>query len=353
MQPVNIDTAKTRNDIRDEIKSRVSCRDYLQRAKVGGYICPICHSGEGEHHTGAVKYYADTNTAFCHGCGRKFDVIDLIEITAGVDYSGALEIGAAAALLPYKPTESHTSNAKRTDGQKPADKKEAPQRAAELPKIEPDRRPYYKECIARLTDPKALAYLKKRGISLETARRYYIGYDPKADPAESGHPTPRIICPTTRGHYIGRSIDPNTPAAYQKLNAKGAAPGIFNDRALYRPGVVFLCEGFFDALAICEVGGEAVATNSANEAGRFIRRLEEKPPAACLILCEDHDKAGNNWAVTIRDGLERLAIPFLSADISGQAKDANEALTTDRLAFTAAVNEALRKAGETWKIETI
>ena len=344
MKSVNTDTVKSRNETRDEIKRRVSCRDYLTKAPGAGYICPKCHSGEGEHRTGALKYYPETNTAYCHACGTKYDVIDLIMLTQGVDYSEALNIGAAAALLPSQ------GRPAIADDKKPDEEAKALQRAAEPPKNEPDRRAYYKECITRLTDPRALAYLKKRGISLETARRYYIGYDPKADPAESGHPTPRIICPTTRAHYIGQSIDPNTPAVYQKLNAKGAAPGIFNDRALYRPGVVFLCEGFFDALAICEVGGEAAATNSANEAGRFIRRLEEKPPAAFLILCEDKDKAGSNWAATIRDGLERLAIPFLSADISGQAKDANEALTTDRAAFTAAVKEALQKAGEIWKL---
>lgn len=361
MKPVNLQNTMTRNEVRDEIKRRVKCTEYLQRAEGAGYICPKCNSGKGVHHTGALKYYGDTNTAYCHGCGSKFDVIDLIMLRHDVSYSEALEIGAAAALLPYNAPERRTNDNKAPKEENTAGEIKMQHSAMEAPKKAIDHNQYYRECIARLSDPAAVAYLNKRGISLETARRYYLGYDPKADPAESGHPTPRIIMPTSKAHYVGRSIDPRTPAAYQKMNAKGATPGIFNERYLYNSDIVFVCEGGFDALSVCEVGGEAVATNSANEAGRFIRQLREKPPAARLIICKDNDPKtedgketpGDRWSRIITEGLKELGIPFLSVDISGAAKDANEALTKDRATFTAAVQNALQKARKLWKAETV
>lgn len=341
----------TRNEIRDSIKRQVDCRDYLTKAPEAGYICPKCGSGTGEHHTGALKYYQNTNTAYCHACGTKYDAIDLIMLSRGVSYSEALEIGAEKILLPCKAPESPTNDFKSARKEIPADKEGSPQGTNKEATAAPDNRQYYRECMKRITDPAAVAYLTGRGISIETARRYYLGYDPKADPAGKGYPSPRIIIPTTRAHYIGRSIDPENK--YQKMNAKGATPGIFNERALDRPGLVFVCEGAFDALSVCEIGAEAVATNSANEAANFIKRLEDHPPAAHLILCEDKDAAGGRWAQTIREGLDRLGISFLSADISGQAKDANEALQADREAFTERVRQARRKGAELWMINEL
>ena len=76
-----------------------------------------------------------------------------------------------------------------------ADKKENAHRA-NLNVTEVDYNPYYRECMKRITDPAAVAYLNGRGISIETAKACYLGYDPKSDPAGKGYPTARIILPT-------------------------------------------------------------------------------------------------------------------------------------------------------------
>lgn len=90
---------------------------------------------------------------------------------------------------------------------------------------------YYRESMERLRKSEAAqAYLTGRGISLETAIAHNVGFDPAADPAGApaaaadaykAHPVPRIIIPTAPAHYVGRSIDPNTPGSYAKMNNKG------------------------------------------------------------------------------------------------------------------------------------
>ena len=57
-----------RETARQEIRSRIKCTDYLTKSKSGLYCCPHCGSGTGTNGTGAVKYYPDTNTYFCHAC---------------------------------------------------------------------------------------------------------------------------------------------------------------------------------------------------------------------------------------------------------------------------------------------
>jgi replicative DNA helicase len=160
------------------------------------------------------------------------------------------------------------------------------------------------------------------------------------------HPAPRIIIPTCDGHYIGRSIDPNTPKAFAKMNPsrdKGAAsPAIFNGNVLYAQGVqeVFVTEGAFDALSIIEVGAAAIALNSTSNAEALVKRLEQRRTAATLILCLDNDDAGKKAADTLKQGLQRLNIGHITSDICNGCKDPNEALTTDRGAFIEAIERA-------------
>ena len=74
---------------KETIKTGISCLDYLEKAPRSGYICPECGSGTGAHKTGAVRYYDDTNTWYCHACGKGGDVIDLAQIRRGTDYKEA------------------------------------------------------------------------------------------------------------------------------------------------------------------------------------------------------------------------------------------------------------------------
>ena len=344
-----------REQARQEVRSRISCTEYLTKSKSGMYCCPKCGSGTGKNATGAVKYYTDTNTWYCHACQQGGDVIDLYQMKTGADYNTALSLLAESigiTIDQYRPgttqeaVKRHETTASSINTP-PADK--APENGTETP-TEADYTAYYQECRQRITDPAAAAYLRSRGISPETAAAYWIGYDPAADPAQSNHPCPRLIIPTSRAHYIGRRID--GIKEYAKMTPKGSTPAIFNSKALYAQGVqeVFIVEGAIDALSLLEAGYTAIALNSAGYFNTLLRLLEDQRTDATLILCPDSDENPKTAATVKKNfdalaaGLQRLNISYIFADINGKYKDANEHLTNNKDTFLEAVREAQ------WKI---
>jgi len=359
----------TREQAIREIRQRVPMTDLLTKSKSGLYDCPFCGSGTGAHGTGAMKLYPESNTAFCHACkneaieGKPADVIDLYRQKFGTDFNTAVNELARECGIELDSTREkgqvdgaggRRSDFYRQDNTQIPSKMKTRKNAPQEPqRTTPDYSPYFATCRERLTDPAAASYLSARGISLATATAAGIGFDPAADPAaapggigEVKHPCPRIILPTSPTHYVGRSIDPATDPAFQKINSKGSKPGIFNQQGLYTQDVqeIFVCEGAFDALSILEAGAAAIALNSASNADALVKQLERRRTAATVILCLDNDDAGNKAAQTIRQGLDHLNISHINGDICGGHKDPNEALTADRAAFFAAVERAQQQA---------
>lgn len=347
-----------RERARQEVRARISCKSYLQKSKSGNYDCPFCGSGTGQHRTGALHLYEDTNTWHCFACYKTGDIIDLHMIQTGADFNTALQELADSigiTIDPYrlpaaadfaedeKPDRAGWAelNETGTGNKEPLQKEKTQQSETGGPTETPaDYTEYYRACRQRITDPAALAYLEKRGISLETARAYWLGFDPAADPAQTSHPAPRLIIPTSAGHYIARRTDNNPNFA--KMNPKGASPAIFNGGALYAQEVqeIFVTEGALDALSIIEAGYTAIALNSTANAQKLLDQLEEKRTDATLILCLDNDGPGKKAAVLLSEGLRRLNIPFIRANVSGEHKDPNEALTADREEFEKALAQA-------------
>ncbi|MEE3451373.1 MAG: DnaB-like helicase C-terminal domain-containing protein [Acutalibacteraceae bacterium] len=345
---------------REQARNEINSRPYLvlnqlTKSKGKQYICPICNSGtnRGLNSDGALTYYDDTNRFLCFACNEREgfgkpgqDVLGALRLLWNcteneVFERAGIEINAETLINPKnKPVD------KRNDSKAinyPLNENNAQRAAQSLTDDTLNLTSYYRECKERLKDPRAASYLQARGISLETAAAYWIGFDPHSDPAQSSHPTPRIILPSTERHYVGRSIDPNTPSNFVKMNNKGGKPGIFNAKALYdsENEDVFVVEGTFDALSIIEVGAAAIALNSTSNAGKLIEMLTNKRTAATLILCFDNDKGGEKCSKVISEGLQRLNISFVKANISGSHKDPNEALMANRKEFERQVTAAI------------
>lgn len=347
-----------REQARNEINSRPDLvLNQLTKSKGKQYICPICNSGtnRGLNSDGALTFYSDTNRFLCFACGDNEgfgkpgqDVLGALRLlwrcteNEVFERAGIKIDGNTHTKAPRKP--QNERNARKANNY-PLNENNAQRAAQSLTDDTTDLTSYYRECKERLTDPRAASYLQARGISLETAAAYWIGFDPISDPAQSNHPTPRIILPSSKSHYVGRSIDPNTPSNFAKMNNKGGKPSIFNAKSLYdnENEAVFVVEGTFDALSIIEVGAAAIALNSTSNAGKLIEMLTEQRTAATLILCFDNDQSGAKCSKVISEGLQRLNISYVKANISGNRKDPNEALAADKEAFTRAINEAQRK----------
>ena len=340
----------TREEARQEIKS--SWRQILPtltapaKMRVNGetsYVCPLC--GHGEHGDGLTLNPKSTDGLKCFGCGWSGDIIDLYQKTTGADCKEALQ--SLAEIIGAR-----IDTPERTSPDGPA--------RTETPT---DYTKYYKQCANRLqNDPAGLSYLAARGISAETAKIYMIGYDPawrspkalrdgKNPPA-----TPRIIMPISATQYEARDTRPDHQAKppkgekdYRKM--KEGEAGTFNLRLKKAQDAqeVFITEGVFDALSVIEAGGAAMAIASTNRAQAFIDELtaeaaEGRKTAATLIICLDDDKAGREAAQKIKDGLKRLDISYLEADINGRYNDPNEHLQKDRAGFIAKIREAQRAA---------
>lgn len=294
------------------------------------FCCPVCGSGCGPNGTGAVYYYANSRRWYCHKCRTLGDIFTLYELEHGVGFNTALQALAeqlGTAVEPYS-----TKPARRRSPAPP------PVRSDPAPKELSD---YFAECRARLHDPAAVSFLSGRGISVETAESCGLGFDPRADPAGSHRYCTRIVIPTNRFHYVARSTAPDTQPAYRTMNNKGAAPDIFNRRALYATGnePVFVTEGAFDALSIIEAGGSAIALNSAANGRLLLSALQERPTNHPLLLCLDNDETGREACANLSKQLHDLGVCFqdVCVEVCGEAKDANAALQKNRTKFVDAV----------------
>ena len=345
---MNSDQAKT------IIKRNVDCKQFLEKTKKSGmYNCPYCGSGMHNDYTGALKVY-DTNTWTCHACHMHGDVIDLYQNKTGCSYAVAIRELAKQAGIS-EPIDGTTAEDAVADFSDIAPSFNGTVKNA-APAKQADYTEYYERCRRNLIESKeAQEYFEKRGLDYFTALSVGIGFDPQADPANAPgamgneykpHPAPRVIVPTGPAHYVGRRID--NIKEFDKVNSKGGTPGIFQAESLYYDAeAVFVVEGWADALSLMQVGKYAIALNSTNNGKLLWEMLEKKPTKSTLILCYDHDSDPNTaervrkQEQELKEHLKRLNVSFVSGNICGPYKDANEALVKDREVFIQAVQKAV------------
>lgn len=344
--------------IKEVVKRELKCDAFLEPSKSGLYCCPFpgCNSGKGEHKTGALKYFPDTNRIRCNKCGRSADVIELLQVRFDLDYHAALLAGVEEIGLDVeKFVNSLTSGAKnspKTPESVKADKvtskaEKTAENGTQDAEQAQDFTNYYQKCKKRLKDtPAALQYFTRRGIDLEVVYKMFIGYDPEADPAGGGHHTPRVIYPCSPGYYVAKSINPETPKEYRQLQNKGGKPCLFNSRAIYQGGPVFICEGVEDCLSFLTAGAAAVSINSTGNYKNIRRQIEQKKPDpdTVFILWLDNDAAGINAESQIVKDLQEVGQAFITLDDKGPYNDPNDTLRKDPESFMDMIQKAQEKA---------
>ena len=363
----------TREEAKETIRRELSCLDYLKPGRKSGLSCPFsdCRSGQKNNGTGAVKYYPETNTCTCFSCGKSFDVLDIIQEEYSCDYNRALEIGAEVLRISIDtaPSASQSTQRRSNSMDKQINHKsdktflKSSEGLTEPIKDKPeaDYSEYYKTCREKLQNSEeAVSYLSARGISLPTAERCGIGYDPAADPANfpgvSGedtnvrYPRKRIILPTSSAHYVGRAINPNEQL--EKANPKESHVDIFNKEELYRGNkTVFVAEGAFDAMSFLEIGAPAIGLNSENNTNLLLRAIKEEAPSVKnFVICFDNDKDPKTRentakaAESLRTALNGFGYNSLIFDVCGTEKDPNAALCANFKAFKERVAAAILEA---------
>ncbi|MDE5853765.1 MAG: toprim domain-containing protein [Ruminococcus sp.] len=368
----------TREQARAEINSRPLTDFYpLERSRNGAsnqYVCPICNSGTGGNHSGALTLYPDSKRLYCFACGdttgtfggKGQDTLGALRLLWNCSETEAIE---KAGYSIDKPTgslnwdseigSSKSKKSHRTPTDSPQvftsqtiqSTTQATQTALQgLTEQLTDYTEYYKQCRERLrSSPEAISYLQARGISIETANAYSIGFDAEwSSPTarQNGKNPPvssRLILPTCSTHYVARDISPTAKPQFAKMNE--GKPSIFNLNAIYDSSkeAIFVTEGYFDALSIIEAGANAIALNSTSNANKLIDLLQRERIQATLILCLDNDGAGQKATETLKGGLQRLNISYVTADICNGYKDPNEALQANRATFSEAIRTALNQ----------
>ena len=309
------------------------------------YVCPICGSGTGAKHTGALQISPDGTRITCHSSSLCFgdkgeDTLGALRLLWGMGENEVFEaLGVkldgprrTTAREDFKPMENQ--NQDKTEQYTHSDIHTTAYTQSE--EAEADYTQMYAEAHKHLGDTDYY-----RGISLDTLNRFNVGYvaawrHPKAPDRVPA--TPRLIIPTGRGSYLARDTRSEVPEAQQPYTkSKVGKVHIFNAEAIQSAQQpIYIVEGEIDAMSVIDVGGEAVALGSTAYVGRFLETVR-RAPRQPFIIALDNDKAGREAAQGLREGLIKKGATVYSYSPCVGHKDANDALQGNRAAFAEAV----------------
>lgn len=323
-----------REDARKDINGR-PLTDFvpLEMSRKAGrnmYKCPVCGSGTGRNGTGALHIYPDSRRVFCYAnncfTDKGEDTLGALRIIWHCDETEALE---RAGYTIEREAPAHQENTKHQEHQER--------------KPEADYTLFYRKWHQDLKEsPEALEYLHGRGITDDSIERFNLGYCATWKHSKAGEQVPstkRIIIPRTKGTYTARRIDKpaNDIEAQYIKQVQGKQKDLFNLEALDGAATPIICEGELDAISLYQAGaGAVVATGTIINAGIILEEAK-KHPEAVFILAFDNDPDKEDGSNPGKDAQRKLAADMKAAglevlnidpaDIYGEAKDANEALT--------------------------
>lgn len=278
----------------------------------------------------SMSYDRNRRRAHCFSCGASYDIFDLI----GMDYGlSEFKDQLAKACELYGIEIDRSTN--RPESKPAALPDQTAPTESETLANKGGYMDYYYQCRKALHNTN---YLQERGISKETAVKYWLGYDAEYktfNNNEDGSKSPAtwrgLIIPTSENSYVVRNTDtPQEPQKKNRYRKKGSV-SLFNLKALKKAEKpIFVVEGELDALSIIEAGGEALGLGATSNYMKLANKVKEDRPTQPLILALDADQRGQETEEKLAQELEAIQIPFYRHNPYGAAKDANEALLKDR-----------------------
>lgn len=182
------------------------------------------------------------------------------------------------------------------------------------------------------------AYLESRGIPIEVARAYGLGFIRQNELLDGKYLGARIVVPHTNPDNevvsaYSRATDPNSQVKHYHL--KGRPKGMFNAPALRdKEGLLFVAEGVFDALSLIVQGYRATAIFGLDGLRwDWVRERE-------IVLALDADGAGEKGIGELAKKAQQFGTKLrrLTEEEMGGCKDANEALVKGCLRIDAPFN---------------
>ena len=296
------------NDLIEKLKPYLL--DYVQEittpSKNGSknqYICPLCGSGTGSHHSGAFTVYPDTNSYHCFACDANGDIFNLY--------------GEINRISEFK-TIADELSIKYNILSSPIRQKKQPTEQRE----EKDYTKFFAMAEQHLHETN---YLTNRGLSLSTQQKFHCGYVANYQYSHNSQATSAIIIPTSSHSFMWRSTIEN-------LKRKRGTAHILNPSALTAP-YCFVVEGEIDCMSVDECGFACIGIGSTSNIKKI---FEYDTSKTVLIIAMDNDPpehpTGQETTVKLAKLCDEYKMPYIvaSKDIWSDCKDANELLVKDR-----------------------
>ena len=354
-------------EARDEIKRR--WRELWPAdkgsGKKAGVVCPLCGNGSGADGDGVRPVKGSDVVLHCFKCGFSGSALELLGAENGVplvtkkqddkkivrrvaslrgdDFKRAIETGARRLALfvewsetACKPSARSRNNEKGVAGMNCCKEEKSGSKTPGK-----DFTAFLEKAREGLDDARAVEYLERRGLDIETCKGAGLGFVADwVNPAGGKTSSPRIIIPYYGNNgYFARAL--NDDKGCKQI---GGSDGVFGCvDALDADGIVYVCEGWADALAVIQNGYDAIAIGG-NQKSEFIRIAEEKGFGGHFVLALDNDEGGSKGVETLSQLLDDAGFPFSVVDICGGHKDENEFLVYDPDGFSFSCLEAYENA---------
>ncbi|MBQ9003669.1 MAG: toprim domain-containing protein [Eggerthellaceae bacterium] len=314
-----------------------------------------CPSPDHDDSDPSAHYYESDQAVHCFGCGRTWDVFDLVGMRDGID--GFRERAeAVAAYAGYRLEDDGGLTAKRRPRNKPK-----PRPPFEFPR-EAGAQDVSSACFDAFCafyeqgNEVGRRYLRWRGLDDADIARFGLGFarNPKAvmsqfrvyEPEALGY----IVIPfwnrdfTEVRYCMARTVS-RGGVRNKEWRPKGVASPLYNEWMLSASlPVVYVTEGLIDAMALAKATGKhAMALGGIGNAKRFSQVVYHTPAGLRprkVMVCMDEDAEGRKAAAKIAADLSAIGVPrVVLPPYPGDAKDADEWLCAMR--------------GEAWDYEEI
>lgn len=286
---------------------------YLERSGIDTSKFFTCINPSHIDRHPSMRYF-DDHKVYCFGCHASYNLIDVISIMEKLDkkeaFKKAIDYFSNQNLqkIPKK-IEKNDKKSKKNDN---------------FPKNYEKAYNFWHKNFNENNSAKE--YLRSRGISEETAKKFKLGFntfDFKKFKLDA------IVIPINENCFTARNINPDDEFRYYK--PKNCHADIFNKAALTNEEpICVITEGEFDSMSYDTIGVNSIALCSASNIGKFIDC--EKSPNKSFIISLDNDNAGKVAETALIDYFKANNINYRVFNNCGY-KDANEALTSDKKTF--------------------
>lgn len=309
---------------------------YLQKKEINTNTAFRCVSPEHEDKNPSMSFYKKAKKCTCFACGEKYDIFRLV----GMEYNLKTFKEQLKKVQELMKNPELIESAQKTiySQKKNANLKIQGNIEIQSPKenfVKYEAKgyeAYFLECKKRvgLTD-----YLKKRGISWETADKMNIGFDPNFKAGE----WKALIIPTSYTSFTARNTD---ILAKDRLRKVGHLE-TFNYwclKDLEKSKPVFVVEGEIDALSLLETGQQSIALGSIKNITLFVEKLKKDMPENPFYLLLDNDSPGKQAQKELYEKMNKIDLNVKELFLKAY-KDPNDFLVKNRMGFEVFLSESL------------